>query len=326
MTTHRRLLIGLVATAMLATGCGSGSGDEIDATPTSSGRRAGIAAQVASYELVAAQPQRFIIGLLKDDQSAVVAFGKVKLAFAFLGTQLQQSQEATVLFEREADFRAVAGQSLDATIPGPRFGSGSEGTGVYGIDDVTFDKPGFWGVHVTAIIGGQRQQTQASFQVVPTSEIPAPGDAAPKTDNLIASSPGAKPRSIDSRASANTPVPDPKLHDTTIAAAIAARRPLVVVVSTPTYCMSRFCGPITDSVDKLAAQYGDRVAFVHLEVWEDYEAKKLNPAAAEWINPDGGDAKEPWTFVVGSDGVITNRFDNVASDKELEAAVLALVG
>jgi len=44
----------------------------------------------------------------------------------------------------------------------------------------------------------------------------------------------------------------------------------MVVVSTPTYCQSRFCGPITDSVSALAQRYGDRMAFVHLEVWKNF--------------------------------------------------------
>jgi hypothetical protein len=79
----------------------------------------------------------------------------------------------------------------------------------------------------------------------------------------------------------------------------------MVVISTPTFCVSRFCGPITDSVLDLAKEYGDDIDFVNLEVWQDFEANLLNPAAAVWIAPtpetDGG---EPWVFVVDSEGVI----------------------
>ncbi len=96
----------------------------------------------------------------------------------------------------------------------------------------------------------------------------------------------------------------------------------MVVISTPTYCQSRFCGPITDAVSALGKRHGERMAFVHIEFWEDFEAQRVNEAAAEWIFPPGTeDAREPWVFVVGGDGVITHRFDNVASDAELEAAV-----
>ena len=69
------------------------------------------------------------------------------------------------------------------------------------------------------------------------------------------------------------------------------------------------------------------MAFVHLEVWKDFDKKVINEAAAEWIQPKGGlgDTQEPWVFVVGSDGIVKQRFDNVANDAELEAAVKAVL-
>jgi hypothetical protein len=101
----------------------------------------------------------------------------------------------------------------------------------------------------------------------------------------------------------------------------------MVVVSTPVFCVSRFCGPITDAVGDLARRYGDRMDFVHLEVWRDFEAQEINPAAAEWIWPDQqGDAAEPWVFLVGADGTIMQRWDNVATEASLARAVEALVG
>lgn len=142
------------------------------------------------------------------------------------------------------------------------------------------------------------------------------------TENAVAGAAGIDTRSIDSRAAGDAPLPDPELHAGTIAAALEAKRPLMVVVSTPTYCQSRFCGPITDSVSALATRYGDRMAFVHLEVWKNFDDNEVNKAAAEWIYPPGTkDPREPWVFVVGRDGRISHRFDNVATDAELEQAV-----
>jgi hypothetical protein len=63
---------------------------------------------------------------------------------------------------------------------------------------------------------------------------------------------------IDSRARTQAEIPDPELHQTTIAQAIADRRPLVVVFSTPVYCVSQFCGPIADLIAELAPRYPRR--------------------------------------------------------------------
>lgn len=128
--------------------------------------------------------------------------------------------------------------------------------------------------------------------------------------------PAVGPASIDSRATSTGQVPDPVLHDTTVADAVAAGRPTVVVISTPVYCVSRFCGPITETVEALAERYGDRAEFIHLEVWKDFDTQTINDAA-EWILTDDG-GNEPWTFLVDPDGTIAARWDNVVDVADLE--------
>lgn len=281
-----------------------------------------ISAQVASYDLVAGRAGRFIVGLLAADQSQLVGFGTAELRFAYLGQRGAVSSTVPAGPPMTAQFLPVPGQNIDLATPGPRFVRGSQGIGVYGVSGVTFDRAGFWQVIATAMLDGKRRSAEAAFEVTDRSLLPGPGDLAPRTENPIAGAAGVDPRSIDSRADAQTPIPDPELHRTTVAGALAAGRPLMVVVSTPTYCQSRFCGPITDSVSALAKRYGDRMDFVHLEVWKNFENKEVNKAAAEWIYPPGSsDAQEPWVFVVGRDGRIAQRFDNVATDAELEKAV-----
>ncbi|MGH2659870.1 MAG: hypothetical protein ACRDHS_09450, partial [Actinomycetota bacterium] len=63
--------------------------------------------------------------------------------------------------------------------------------------------------------------------------------------------------------------------------------------------------------------YGDRARFIHIEVWRDFEASELDPAAREWI-ARGGDAREPWVFLIGADGKVAARWDNVATRPEIE--------
>lgn len=327
--------------------CGDGGGDggggagraATTTTASSAGREGEIAAQVASYELVAGRKQRFLTGLVVSGKGTVVSFGSVDVGFFYLGTKdAPVEAPSQPAFTATAEFLPIAGRSGDGGdggdggddgADGPRVVRPSEGLGVYKADGVEFDKAGYWGARVTAKVDGKDTRAETAFEVFAAPRVPAPGMPAPRTENptVSTSANGGRDPSLDSRANADTAVPDPELHATTIAAAIAARQPLVVVVSTPVYCVSRFCGPITDSVAALAnGKYKGKAAFVHLEVWKDFEAKELNPAAAEWIRLPNGDGQEPWVFTVGRDGVIVDRFDNVASDAELDAAVARIIG
>jgi hypothetical protein len=319
----RAVLVAIVVVTALATACGdSGGGDG------SGGDGGSIVAQVASFDLVAGREGRFIVGLFSADRTQLVAHGTVGLSFAYLGegdgaTTAPGGRPGPVV----AAFLPIPGQEVDRGADGPRLVSGSEATGVYGTPRVGFDRPGFWEVIVTASIEGRDETTTAAFQVLEDSAIPAVGDPAPRTVQWLVDAPGVDPEAIDSRAGADRPVPDPGLHDVTVAEAIAAGVPLMVVVSTPTFCVSRFCGPITDSVEALALDHDDEMTFVHLEVWQNFQADVVNPAAAEWIAPTSDtDGAEPWVFVVDSDGIVTHRFDNVATDAELRAAVAEVLG
>lgn len=282
---------------------------------------------VVGYEVVADREQRILVGLLSGGESDVVSFGEVDMAFYYRGTQQDPLDQRRAGPTVRARFLPLPGSEPSTTTDGPRVVTPSEGLGVYGAEPVRLDEPGFWEVEVSAEIDGEiRMAPAAPFPVLARSFVPASGEAAPRTEQPLAGAPGVAPGSLDSRAGSDGPVPDPVLHDTTVADAIEAGRPTLLVVSTPTYCVSRFCGPITESVEALAEDHADEMAFVHLEVWKDYEAKELNPAAAEWIAPEGvEEVSEPWVFLIGADGTILDRWDNVATDADLAAAVERVV-
>lgn len=311
----------LLCVTMIAAGCSAGSGDD-DASQVADEAATPIVAQVASYDLTAEQPQRVIVGLL-DNEGNVVSFGDVEFSFSYLGTTDEPLESPVEVRSVTADFRPIPGQDLDLDTPGPRIGEPSGGAGVYGADDVSFADAGIWEVAVTADLPEGEATATANFEVVAESDIPNVGDPAPRTENLLPGDSDAPVDAIDSRAEPDGTVPDPDLHAETVAQAIASGRPALVVVSTPVFCVSRFCGPITDSVAALAAQTGDDVAFIHIEVWRDFERSVLNQGAADWIwpNEEGDDIHEPWVFLVGSDGTVVQRWDNVATDAELQAAI-----
>jgi hypothetical protein len=115
--------------------------------------------------------------------------------------------------------------------------------------------------------------------------------------------------------------PDRALYRSSIAAALAAKSPFVVVFATPKYCTSRTCGPVVDVVSTVRRRHaGDGVDFIHVEIYRDNDPTKgENRWVREWKLPS-----EPWVFVVGADGKILDRFEGTVSVRELDAAVSRL--
>lgn len=327
-TSLRRYAVcgSLVAALAVAACGGDGGGADADrqAAATTNAANNQFNASVASFDLAADGPQRFLVGL-SASEGRVVSFGAVQLNFVSLGTKEAPQTEGTAGPPVQARWIPVPGQRVDPNGPGPRAVEPADGLGVYEAKDVLFDRPGFWGVVVTAQLGGRTRTAQASFEVGPEARIPGPGDEALRTVNLLPGAADAPPKAVDSRADGAT-VPDPELHRVTVADAVATGRPTLLVISTPVFCESRFCGPVTDAVEQLAKETGDRMHFVHIEVWRDFEQKVINKAAAEWIMPPGSqDANEPWAFLIGGNGRIVRRWDNVASEPDVRAAVQQLL-
>ena len=323
MRRHRPIFFATVAalalTGLMMTGCGGGGDDKADGSETTGTSTASTAPDVlqavaANYDLAVGPPGRFILGLFNQARGPV-GYGTTELRFSFLGTD--QAKGAP------QPGPTVAGSYLP--LPGsappapPAAGRpaylATDQRGVYAAD-VAFDRPGFWQVKVTLDLDGPKT-AQAAFAVLARHEVPAPGDAAIPSQNLTVSTPGAPPEAIDSRANATTPVPDADLHQATVAQALAERRPVLLAISTPTFCLSMFCGPVTDMVDELAKDYANRARFIHIEVWKDFKSNVLNDAAKEWI-ARGQNVNEPWVFLIGGDGKIKARWDNVATRGEIE--------
>ncbi len=305
-----RRLLGLAVLVALLPACGKGEG-----TPPEDGARGrGLVAQVASYETLAGRDNRVIVGLLTED-NLFVSGGAVRFRFSFLGQEGAAPEPGP---EAEATFLPIAEPGSPPPPATVTVGPASIGRGVYSANGVRFDRAGVWQVEVEAAVGeGDVRRATSAFTVLEEPIVPAPGEKAPRTKNLTLESADAPPGAIDSRATASlAEVPDPVLHRATIAGAIKAGRPSLVVFATPVYCISRFCGPVTDMVAGLAQEYADRAEFIHVEIWRDFQGKVINKAAAEWLL-HGEDLTEPWVFLIDGDGTILERWDNVATPEEI---------
>lgn len=316
-----------IATIFLVVGLvGAGCKKSGSTTSSSPGGDApgDLSAELASYELLSGQPNRVLVGLFSQD--GLLSYGTVDMKFSFLGTsqagtspQTGPSATGTFIIVPEEDQPVMTDAEVAAdAAKAPAITLPTTARGVYQANDVVFDKPGYWQVEVSADVDGQTLGGKTSFEVVTKPSYPAVGEAAPATENMtLKSHEGASLEAVDSR-STTTGVPDPELHTWTVAKALQENRPIVVVVTTPLYCQSRFCGPITDEIAVLQEEFGDRAVFIHIEAWRNFQKKVLNKAAAEWVYRNE-DLTEPWVFLIGSDGKIIDRWQNVLDRLQLQA-------
>ena len=112
--------------------------------------------------------------------------------------------------------------------------------------------------------------------------------------------------------------PDRRLYATSVAQALGAREPFVLVFATPKFCTSRTCGPVVDVVSHVRKQLsGTPVRFIHVEVYTDNDpARGYNRWMREW-----GLQTEPWVFLVGGNGRIIAKFEGPVSVHELRSAI-----
>jgi hypothetical protein len=324
-----RLLPLVAALVFFGAACSSGDGGS-DATPSGAGSSE-IVAEVATYETVAGEPSRFLLGLFTPD--GVVSYGTVAMSFSSLGdgsASPTRGPQATGSFLLVPNDDAGQPPATDAQLQAaadkpPAFIQPDQTRGVYQAEDLTFDSPGVWQVDATIVIDGTTHTASANFVVVDKAAYPAIGEKAPAVDNHLDGEKDAKPSWVDSRATDSwSQIPDPRLHDITVRDALdRGDAPIVIVVSTPLYCQSRFCGPVTDEVQQLADDYRGSAYFVHLEVWKDYQNKVLNEAAAAYVYRS--DITEPWVFLVDSDGAIVDRWQNVVDRPQLQKELEGLI-
>lgn len=255
---------------------------------------------------------RFLLGVSDTDDAPILG-ASVHLRFFSL-----DGDDATLRSEAEARFVPVELGFVDEQSGRVREVTGEGGAYVA---TARFDRAGDWGVKARV----ERPNDDAielpfRFNVLERTPEPAVGDLAPRSDQQTLAT--ASIEDIDSSFP-----PRPSMHDTTIAAAVDAGRPAVVAFATPAYCTSRLCAPLMDTVmDPLAARYGDRATFIHIEPYDlrDLRAGRHEnavPATREWRLDS-----EPWIFVIGADGRIAAKFEGVVALDEVEAALMLALG
>ena len=159
--------------------------------------------------------------------------------------------------------------------------------------------------------------SRSPLNVVEQPKIPAKGESAPSVHTPTLDDVGDVSE-IDTR------IPPSTMHSEDLAD-VLGEKPVVLLFATPALCQSRVCGPVVDIAEQVKAEYGDEVAFIHMEIYvnNEYDPKdpKLRPQVEAFGLPT-----EPWLFVIDKDGEVQTRIEGAFSVSELENEVEKLVG
>jgi hypothetical protein len=180
---------------------------------------------------------------------------------------------------------------------------------------VPLPRPGVYAVLVLTRTRRGLIASSSEIAVPDSSPIPSVGQRPPDiaTDT---------PASVQGNLSLlTTRVPPDDMHAVSFSQ-VLGRRPVALLISTPALCVSKVCGPVTDIMVELEHEFGQRIAFIHEEVYVDNDpAKGLRPQLKAFHLET-----EPWLFTVNREGIITARLDGAFGVDEARAALEAALG
>ncbi len=296
------VIVALVAVA--APGCGTDDGP-----PAVSGTE--YSGLIAASEFVVGE-NRFPFGLVARD-GAFLEDARVRVRFFSLGDPTPE-----LLAEEAAEWRTIEGVTPHRHPDGETH-LHLDFRGVYVVDSVELPKPGIWQAEfdVSGADGGP-DVTSAAFAVSAGPTAPGVGERVPATENPTI-------HDVASFAEVSSRAVEDEMHELSVAQALDAGRPFVVVFASPRFCVSAMCGPVTDTIAAVHDRFRGRADFIHIEPWDLDAARnegRLVPAPVmyEWRLPT-----EPWTFVVGTDGRVVKRFEGLVTGGEVAAALEPLL-
>ena len=182
----------------------------------------------------------------------------------------------------------------------------------------TLPEPGVYDLRITI----DEESVGLPVQAFDPAEVavPLPGEPMP----IVETPTFDDPSGVDHLCTRLEPCP---FHETSFAALIGDGRPSALLVATPAFCSTAYCGPVVETLIE-AAGVVDGVEIVHAEVYanpDEVDGNFADPAirlapAVESL----GLTFEPSLFLVSSDGLLVDRIDSVFDPTEAIEALQSL--
>jgi hypothetical protein len=171
------------------------------------------------------------------------------------------------------------------------------------------------------MLDGNAARSRIGFRVEADTASFAPGEKVPSLKTLTLDD-------VDQDLSRVTSArePNPALYELSLAQAIANSKPTMLLFATPEFCQTRFCGPAYRTFNTLQKRYGDRVNFIHVEVFAGlpdpaFNGFKLAPPVEAF-----GLESDPWLYLIDEQGTVAYRVEGLFTETEIEQRLQAHLG
>jgi hypothetical protein len=323
------LLLAIVAVAVTACG-GSTSSDPTQSVPKAGGLQARIrtasAPARATFPTVRGRTLQAVGNAIGPNGASVALassqldVGPNRLAFGVIDSQGQPVYGQTAIYIARRPNAKALGPYLapaDVLLTQPRYRSKQAATAgdpfaaVYAAQ-VPFPRRGRWYAVVATQRNGKLGAATSQVDVSSDSADPIPrvGQHAPKVKTDTFADARGNVANIDTR------IPADDMHKVSFSDVVGSK-PVALLFATPQLCQSRVCGPVTDIAVQMEAKYGNRMSFIHEEVYKgNNPAKGLREPLREFHV-----RTEPWLFVVNRQGIITARLEGSIGVRAFENAI-----
>lgn len=299
MRSFTKMFLALVLAMVAVLGCGTNQASPTIATATISPSETASADQNQGLQVLLANSRnlvgedRFPVGVIRDGKSA------------------QNAQVHLKFFDINGNEPVLKNES-DAPFYGDNLGA----AGVY-VGRATFDTPGQWGVEATVTQEGfPTEAKRIALTVLEKDPSPAVGAQTPRTKIQTQNDVNGDRTKICSALE-----DDRALHLLSIDEAVTNGKPSVILFATPRFCHTRTCGPNLQVVQSIAQNYSDRVNFIHVEVYKNFETFEVVDAMREWNLET-----EPWLIFVDATGKIVRKYEGGITSKEIVPDFLKFIG
>jgi len=179
------------------------------------------------------------------------------------------------------------------------------------VTNVDFPGEGEWRIGALIEDGGEIGAALLPSAIVGEfASIPRPGEKAPMIHTPTAEDAGSDLSRITTR------VP-PDTQNRVDYADVLGKEPIILLFATPQFCQSRVCGPVVDEAEQVKQLYGDRAAFIHMEIFNDNDPDMgVRPQVRAFHLPT-----EPWLFAIDRQGIVRATIEGAFGVEELTRIV-----